>query len=1537
MKIILKKFIVILLIICILIPSLFSGMVLADVDNTKLTQERAGNYAASFAINFYENWSSIGVVQGSSSSSSSGTPSSKAITTGNYNYIWPIELNNNVRVSSEFGPRSLDNHKGMDFAAAKGTPVYSSSSGVVKVTFKTCTHNYGKTVGCGCGGNYGNNIKIDTGNGCGIIYGHLTDVYVNEGDTVEQGQLIGTVGSTGWSTGNHLHFEFVTNNIQGLDSKDIIRRSSPVMGYLCSVNPRVYIDNNAEITSVEGSETTISNAPSTTKAEVRGEISTEYDENAQVSDIIESDTSTYKFSNQSWPLFVYKNALSMEANTVFDLNDKSKFETENEIFETKLVKNGEIIDISKLVNEGEIRPGDILYAADGKGSGEYLLYVGGTKVIYATKPAEVSISEEDDTKKGALRYEYLQYYLEKVKNNLIDGHEEDENFVIPQYGITKIYRISRTYGVTQANVKLSFNKKGYYSEEKYEGIPTTNQTTVLPTKEKDINVFQWIFDGLTGLAEFLLNTIIYVIKMQVVGWVNVVELILQTVLLGVSGDANTQMFSSFFGPDATSASGSRITVESIFFNQVPILDANFFNFETAGGHSLIKTTTYQPATASGQGEYEVVKVNDQSIVYQLRYNLRMWYVIVRNASIAIMLFILIYLGIRLAISSTGERKAETKKLLVAWVTAFLIVLFIHLYMFMVFEVNDSLVGMLKNVGEQVASTSVGNETSQELSLYDAIRVKAYSFSFKESVPATIMYIFLVYLLIRFTYIYFKRYLTIYILAISGSFMGVKYALEKYAGRKSATFGKWLKEFAFNVLLQTVHALIYVLYMSIAVNIAQDSVAGFFVCLIILNFMLDADKIIIKIFGMNKAGSLADVNKPEKTMNIINKFAPMFLISQRVIGNANKYVFGKRGAISELIYSAKGFDSYKDAEKYVENLKYDTIGKLQQLNDKIYSSIADLPALYKLKDNGVSVRSMRKALLEKFGFHAYSEKRRELLGENALEMKRAIYNSIKESKKLDRKKYTRPLGFARDLIFEIPAGVLSTVALTIDNPAAGIAAFYNTKKIISKHLSMSRNQRKHNIYKVSNSKAKMDYEKALNKYKNLMNTYVDNQFEYQQELNRLKDNHFNALDPVEKARYQTQINELQKTRAEQEAKELDELKEAYEKSEKQKVLYENAKFENRNNRFIKAIQDITGATTLAEMAQNEITGLHSDIEKSSKEAKKLEDLEALSKEEHEFNNLMKELQDKYDKYKQTNEGKNSSDTFNNDFAKLPKTAKKTTVNSGYIKKAIEAYMYEARVDKITEDNVDNVLDKLQELLEESGSGIVITSSLRKDVKYQIKEKMIKDKKGLGFDKKDTATTLSSILGEEDVIETTVTSKDINKAISKQLEVNGETTVTDRNVDEIIDRLQSNLNRSKSTVRLSNSVKEHIKQEIINKMNEPEYSGGLDEYTTSKLFSSVFRNDEVLETDRYYNKLTRAQIDEIRSEGIKINSPEYYDYLSSHGVSQDRIEIEKTRNDVMQKLKDINTRNEQARVKYGGILVNSSKMVKQYEKLNKGKQV
>ena len=86
-------------------------------------------------------------------------------------------------------------HYGVDLGAAKGTPIKATRSG--KVTVAT----YGSSAGY--------YVKIDHGDGFSSVYMHMTHYIVKKGDKVEQGQVIGYVGSTGTSTGNHLHFAII--------------------------------------------------------------------------------------------------------------------------------------------------------------------------------------------------------------------------------------------------------------------------------------------------------------------------------------------------------------------------------------------------------------------------------------------------------------------------------------------------------------------------------------------------------------------------------------------------------------------------------------------------------------------------------------------------------------------------------------------------------------------------------------------------------------------------------------------------------------------------------------------------------------------------------------------------------------------------------------------------------------------------------------------------------------------------------------------------------------------------------------------------------------------------------------------------------------------------------------------------------------------------------------------------------------------------------------------------------------------------------
>lgn len=101
-------------------------------------------------------------------------------------------------ISSTYGARWGTFHKGMDFAASAGTPIYAAASG--KVIYS----------GYNSGG-YGNLIIIEHSNGYQTYYAHCSRLYANVGDTVSTGERIAGVGSTGDSTGNHLHFEVRKN------------------------------------------------------------------------------------------------------------------------------------------------------------------------------------------------------------------------------------------------------------------------------------------------------------------------------------------------------------------------------------------------------------------------------------------------------------------------------------------------------------------------------------------------------------------------------------------------------------------------------------------------------------------------------------------------------------------------------------------------------------------------------------------------------------------------------------------------------------------------------------------------------------------------------------------------------------------------------------------------------------------------------------------------------------------------------------------------------------------------------------------------------------------------------------------------------------------------------------------------------------------------------------------------------------------------------------------------------------------------------
>jgi murein DD-endopeptidase MepM/ murein hydrolase activator NlpD len=157
-------------------------------DISKLTEEQQaqaneidGLRASSAALT-----ARIQAAQAGRQGGSTSTPSSAGL-------VWPVS----GPVTSPFGWRWGRMHEGIDIGVGTGTPIKAAASGTV--------------IYCGWESGYGNLTVIDHGGNLATAYGHQSSIAVACGQHVDQGQVIGAVGSTGHSTGPHLHFEVRVN------------------------------------------------------------------------------------------------------------------------------------------------------------------------------------------------------------------------------------------------------------------------------------------------------------------------------------------------------------------------------------------------------------------------------------------------------------------------------------------------------------------------------------------------------------------------------------------------------------------------------------------------------------------------------------------------------------------------------------------------------------------------------------------------------------------------------------------------------------------------------------------------------------------------------------------------------------------------------------------------------------------------------------------------------------------------------------------------------------------------------------------------------------------------------------------------------------------------------------------------------------------------------------------------------------------------------------------------------------------------------
>ena len=263
----------------------------------------------------------------------------------------------------------------------------------------------------------------------------------------------------------------------------------------------------------------------------------------------------------------------------------------------------------------------------------------------------------------------------------------------------------------------------------------------------------------------------------------------------------------------------------IFFNKVKILDVNFFDIETTGPEA-------------------------ESIVNKIRLGIATWYYVLRIIALAILLVVLVYVGIRMAITTIAADKAMYKKMLLDWITSIVLIFLIPYIITFTLIVSNSVINAI----------SLGVDSEEITKTYTTIGEVAYRLFDVDSVAATIVYCMLVWQTLGILLSYFNRMLKVAFLVIISPLITLTYSIDKMGDGKAQALGNWLKEFVFTILIQPFHCIIYMCFINVAFNLLisdpegnKNTMAVAVISILCVRFVKEAEKIVRKIFNFQDDG------------------------------------------------------------------------------------------------------------------------------------------------------------------------------------------------------------------------------------------------------------------------------------------------------------------------------------------------------------------------------------------------------------------------------------------------------------------------------------------------------------------------------------------------------------------------------------------------------------------------------------------------------------------------------------------------------------
>lgn len=281
----------------------------------------------------------------------------------------------------------------------------------------------------------------------------------------------------------------------------------------------------------------------------------------------------------------------------------------------------------------------------------------------------------------------------------------------------------------------------------------------------------------------------------------------------------------------------RYTPEKIFSGEVPILSIDFISGNDAKGNKI-------------DGDWQ-----------NIREVISAWYKVLRMIAIIGLLSVLIYTGIKIIISANAKDKAKYKEWIINWFLAVAILFSMHYIMSFIISVTNEISQLLTQSCQEIIveeiptinqkhKTDVASDKVFTTNLMGLVRYMIQGDNWKQKIGYEVIYIALIVHTVKFTMIYLKRVLNMAFLTLIAPIVALTYPIDKINDGKAQGFDMWLKEYIFNALLQPMHMILYYILVGSSVNIAASNpLYG----IVVLMFMTEAEKLLKKIFGFDKAG------------------------------------------------------------------------------------------------------------------------------------------------------------------------------------------------------------------------------------------------------------------------------------------------------------------------------------------------------------------------------------------------------------------------------------------------------------------------------------------------------------------------------------------------------------------------------------------------------------------------------------------------------------------------------------------------------------